>query len=130
MTEELDEAWVQAAIADYRRNERLQAEFTARVGTAEVSIQSGDELVEVRVRADGSVRTVNVVGSLHGRTDRELSRSINVALGAAADAADWARRTLYAETVGRYPGGTAGSPAGSTGAPAGSAGLPSRITTG
>lgn len=102
MTEELDESWVQAAIADYRRAQRLRAEFAARVGAAEVTVASADELVEVRVRADGAIRTVNVVGSLQGRTDRELSRSINAALGAAADAADWARRTLYAETVGRY----------------------------
>ncbi|MGH3679787.1 MAG: YbaB/EbfC family nucleoid-associated protein [Natronosporangium sp.] len=117
MTEELDESWVQAAIADYRRAQRLQAEFAARVGAAEVTVASADELVEVRVRADGSIRTVNVVGSLQGRTDRELSRSINAALGAAGAAADWARRTLYAETVGRYPAGrgeSSGPPGGIT----------------
>ncbi|MPZ25582.1 MAG: YbaB/EbfC family DNA-binding protein [Micromonosporaceae bacterium] len=108
MTEELDESLVQEAIAYYRWNERMQADFAARVGAAEVSVQSPDELVEVRVRVDGSVRMVNLVGSLQGRTDVEVSRSINAALGAAADAADWARRTLYAETVGRYPVSRAG----------------------
>jgi hypothetical protein len=101
---ELDEAWVEQAIAGHRRAERLRAEFAARLGTTEVSVHSPDALVEVRVRADGSVRRVRVVGPLPGRTDVELSRSIEAALGAAGAAAAWARRTLYAETFGRYPG--------------------------
>jgi hypothetical protein len=98
MARELDEAWVEEAIARHRRTERLQAEFDAWVGTAEVSVQSPDELVEVRVCADGSIRRVSV-GPLQGRTGVEVSRSIDAAIGAAADAADWARRTLYAEAV-------------------------------
>jgi DNA-binding protein YbaB len=103
MVRELSEAWVEQAIARHRWHERLQAEFDARLSMTEVSVQSPDELVEVRVAADGSVRQVNLVGPLHGRTNVEVSRSIAAALGAAADAADWARRTLYADLFGRYP---------------------------
>jgi hypothetical protein len=98
MARELDETWVEEAIARHRSAERLQAEFDAWVGTAEVSVHSPDELVEVRVGADGSIREVSI-GALDGRTGTEVSRSVDAALGAAADAADWARRTLYAEAV-------------------------------
>lgn len=98
MARELDEAWVEEAIARQRGVERLRAEFEAWVGKAEVSVHSPDELVEVRVCADGSIRKVSV-GPLHGRTGGEVSRAVDAAVGAAADAADWARRTLYAEAV-------------------------------
>lgn len=98
MTRELDEAWVQEAIARHRRTEQWQAEFDSWVGAAEVSVHSPDELVEVLVCTDGSIRSVRV-GPLQGRTDVEVSRSVDAAVGAAAAAADWARRTLYAETL-------------------------------
>jgi hypothetical protein len=104
MARELDEAWVQAAITHYRRSEQWRAEFESWLGAAEVSVRSPDQLVEVRVRPDGSIRQVAVVGPLRGRTNVEVSRSIEAAIGAAATAADWARRTLYAETLrGRAP---------------------------
>jgi hypothetical protein len=98
MAKELDEAWVEEAIARHRGVERLQAAFETWLATAEVSVHSPDELVEVRVCADGSIRSVSV-GPLQGRTGVEVSRSIDAAIGAAADAADWARRTLYAEAA-------------------------------
>jgi hypothetical protein len=99
MARELDEAWVEEAIARYRRTERLRAGFDEWIGTTEVSIHSPDRLVEVRVGADGAIRKVSVVGPLQGRTDAEVSRSIDAAVGSAAEAADWARRTLYAELL-------------------------------
>ena len=102
MAQEIDEAWVEEAIARHRRIERLRAELDARLATTEVTVTSPDELVEVRVAADGSVRKVTIVGSLQGRTNVEVSRSIEAAMSAAADAAQWARRTLYAETFGGY----------------------------
>jgi hypothetical protein len=104
MARELDEAWVQAAITHYRRSEQWQAELESWLGAAEVSVHSPDQLVEVRVSPDGSIRRVAVVGSLRDRTSVEVSRSIDAAVGAAAAAADWARRTLYAEALsGRAP---------------------------
>lgn len=99
MAKELDEAWVEEAIARHHRTERLRAGFDEWVRTAEVSIHSPDQLVEVRVRADGAIRKVSLVRPLHGRTDAEVGRSIDAAVGAAAHAADWARRTLYAEVL-------------------------------
>lgn len=98
MAREIDEAWVEEAITRYRRIEQLQAEFDARLAKTEVTVHSPDRLVEVQVCADGSIRRVTVVGSLDNRTNVELSRSIEAAVSAAAEAAEWARRTLYAET--------------------------------
>jgi DNA-binding protein YbaB len=102
MAQEIDEAWVEEAISRYRRIEQLQAEFDVRVAKTEVTVHSPDHLVEVLVCADGSVRRVTIVGSLQGRTNVEVSRSVEAAMSAAADAAEWARRTLYAETFGSY----------------------------
>jgi DNA-binding protein YbaB len=101
MARELDEAWVEEAIARHRMAERLRDGFEEWVRAAEVSVHSADQLVEVRVCADGSVRKVSVAGPLHGHTDAEVARSVELAVGAAAEAAAWARRTLYAEFLHR-----------------------------
>jgi DNA-binding protein YbaB len=101
MAREIDEAWVERAIAQSRQLEKLKAELAARVATTEVTVHSPDELVEVLVRADGAIQKVTVVGSLQGRTNVEVSRSIEAAMTAATEAADWARRTMYAETLGQ-----------------------------
>lgn len=100
---ELDEAWVEEAIARHRWYERLLAELPGWASRTEVSIHSPDQLVEVRVTADGTVRQVDLVGPLHGRTTAEVSRSVQQALSGATEAAGWARRILYAEALGRFP---------------------------
>lgn len=100
MARELDEAWVEEAIARHRSVERLRAGFDEWVRSAEVCVRSPDQLVEVRVCADGAIRKVSVIGPLRGRTEAEVARSIDTAVGSAAEAADWARRTLYAEVLG------------------------------
>lgn len=102
MGREVDEAWVEEAIERFRRIEALQAEFDRTLSRVEVTVHSPDGLVEVRVSADGAIREVNVVGSLHGRTNAEISRSIHAAVAAAHDAARWARRKLRSETFGDY----------------------------
>lgn len=99
MPEEIDELWAEEAFARHRACERLQAELEERLSTTEVLVRSPDELVEVLVRADGSISRVTVAGPLRGRTDVELSQALEVVIGAAADAASWARRTLYAEAL-------------------------------
>jgi hypothetical protein len=91
MGRELDEAWVGEAIARHRRDERLRAEVAARLALTEVRVRSPDEHVEVVVAADGAVRSVHVVESAP-----DLAGSIAAAVGAAPDAAAWARRRLYA----------------------------------
>jgi hypothetical protein len=100
---EIDEAWVEEAIERFRRIETLQAEFDRALSGVEVTVHSPDGLVEVRVSADGAIRDVSVVGSLSGRTGAEVSRAIRAAIGAARDAAGWARQKLHAETFGGYP---------------------------
>jgi DNA-binding protein YbaB len=102
MAREIDEAWVEEAITRYRRIEQLQAEFDARVAKAEVTVHSPDQLVEVLVCADGTIRKVTIVGALQGRSNVDVSRSIEAAMSAAAEAAEWARRTLHAEIFGGY----------------------------
>jgi DNA-binding protein YbaB len=102
MAHEMDEAWVEEAITRYRRIERLREECDARINRTEVTVHSPDRLVEVTVGADGAIRKVAVVGPLADRTNVEVSRSIEAAVSAAAEAAEWARRTVYVETFGDY----------------------------
>jgi DNA-binding protein YbaB len=102
MAREIDEAWIEEAITRHHRISQLQAEFEALMAKTEVTVHSPDQLVEVVVCADGTIRKVEVVGSLDGRTSVELSRAVEAAVVAAADAAGWARRTLYAETFAGY----------------------------
>ena len=101
MGREIDEAWIEEAVERYRRIEQRAAEFERAAGSVTVSVQSPDGLVEVVVAADGLIKDVRV-GSLHGRTSSEVSRSVRDAVTAAADAAAWARRKLHDETFGEY----------------------------
>jgi DNA-binding protein YbaB len=102
MAGEIDEAWVDEAIERYRRIEAVQAEFDKAVRGLEVTVRSPDDLVQVVVSGDGAIRQVAVVGSLHGRSNEELSRSIQSTVTAATDAARWARQKLREETFGEY----------------------------
>ena len=105
LSREIEEWWVAEAIDHYRQCEQLQTELAARLGSAELLIRSPDESVEVRVRGDGTVQRVTVLGSLEGRSSGELSRAIDGTVNAAADAARWASRTLLAELLAsRGPG--------------------------
>ncbi|HEU4422230.1 MAG TPA: YbaB/EbfC family DNA-binding protein [Pilimelia sp.] len=102
MAREIDEAWVEEAVERYRRIESLQADFDKAVRGVEVTVRSADDSVEVVVSAAGDIHQVNLVGPLHGRSGPEVSRSIQQAVAAAADAARWAREKLHAETFGDY----------------------------
>jgi hypothetical protein len=96
MAGELDEAWIEEAIERYRRIEAVQAEYDKAVRGLEVTVRSPDHLIEVVVTGVGEIRTVTVVGNA------ALSRSIQAAVTAAADAAHWARQKLRAEAFGEY----------------------------
>jgi hypothetical protein len=102
MAREIDETWVEEAIARYRRIESLQAKFDEAVRGVVVTVRSPDDSVEVLVNAAGEIRAVNILASAHGRTGADLSRSIQSAVTAATDAARWARAKLHAETFGDY----------------------------
>ncbi len=102
MAREIDEAFIEEAIQRYQRVDALLAEFDKAARSLEVTVRSPDGLVEVVVTADGTIRDVTVTGSLAGRTNAQVSRSIRDAVTAAADAASWARAKLHAETFGAY----------------------------
>ncbi len=98
----MDEAWIETAISTYQRLERLAAGFDAALADARVTVRSSDGLVEVVVRADGTIHEVVISDEAHGRSPRDLSRSVQEAVEAAGDAAQWARQRLYRETFGQF----------------------------
>jgi DNA-binding protein YbaB len=100
---EIDEAWIEEAVSAYRRIEERQAEFTRSLADIEVSVRSPDGLIEVVVAGEGGVRNVAVVGALRNLSTAEINRSIQAALHAAKDGADWARRRLHQDIFGEYP---------------------------
>jgi hypothetical protein len=102
MAREIDEAWIEEAVERYRRIESRRSDFDKAVHGIEVTVRSPDNLVEVVVSAAGDIRGVTVVGPLHGRSNVDVSRSIQAAVTGAADAARWARRKLHDETFGDY----------------------------
>jgi DNA-binding protein YbaB len=99
---EIDEAFIEEAVERYQRVDALLTDFEKAMRGVEVTVSSPDGLVEVVVRADGTIRDVTITGTLTGRSSAQLSRSIRDAVTAAADAASWARAKLHAETFGGY----------------------------
>jgi len=99
----VDEAWIEKAIEGYQRLERLIADFEKALAAVDVTVHSPDGLVTVVVAADGQIKDVVIADEARDRSPRELSRSVQAAGGAAADAAAWARQKLYRETFGDYP---------------------------
>lgn len=102
MAREIDEAWIEEAVERYRRIESLQAEFDKAVTGIEVVVRSPDGLVEVVVTAAGTITDVRIPGTLHGRSNADVARSVHAAVTAAADAARWAREKLHGETFSDY----------------------------
>jgi hypothetical protein len=101
MTREIDEVWIEQAIDRYRRIEQLRADYATALRTTEVTVRSPDGLVEVLVSADGDVKDVRFV-SADSRSPKELARSTQAAVTAAASAALWARRKLHDEMFRDY----------------------------
>lgn len=102
MVREIDEAFIEEAVERYQRLDTLAEQFEKALRTAEVTVTSPDGTVDVVVGADGAIRDVSITGSLAGRTNADLSRSVRDAVAAAADAAAWARTKLHGETFGDY----------------------------
>lgn len=99
---EIDEAWIEEAVRRYRRIESLQAEFDQAVTTVEVTVRSPDGLVEVAVTAAGQITDVRFLRTLQNRQPRDIAGSVQAAVAAAADAAQWAREKLHNETFTAY----------------------------
>jgi DNA-binding protein YbaB len=102
MGREIDEAWIEEAIERYRRMETARAEFEKALASVDVTVRSPDGLVEIVVTADGTIRDVAISDSASGRPARELSRAVQAAITAAADAAGWARTKLHQDMFGSY----------------------------
>jgi DNA-binding protein YbaB len=102
MAREIDEAWIEEAIERHRRIEKLQTEFDQAVVGVEVTVRSPDGLVEVVVLGDGTIKDVVISESFHGRSARDLSRAVQAAVSAAADAAKWARAKLHQDMFGEF----------------------------
>jgi DNA-binding protein YbaB len=100
---EIDEGWIEEAIERYQRVERLLADFTKALASVDVTVRSPDGLVEVVVTADGTIRDVVISDAAGGRSTRELSRAVQAAVSAAADAANWARTKLRQDMFGGHP---------------------------
>jgi alkyl hydroperoxide reductase subunit AhpC len=102
MGREVDESWIEEAIERYQRIESLQADFDRAAAKVDVTVRSPDGLVEVLVGADGVIRDVVISDSAYGRPVRELSRAVQAAVTAAADAANWARAKLHQDMFADY----------------------------
>jgi DNA-binding protein YbaB len=100
---EIDEAWIEEAIERYQRVESVLADFERALARVDVTVRSPDGLVEIVVGADGAIRDVTISDAAAGRDPRELSKAVQAAVAAAADAAKWARKRLHQDMFNGYP---------------------------
>jgi DNA-binding protein YbaB len=98
MPREIDEAFVEEAIEQYRRIEALREEFRRATADLEVTVRSPDGVVEIVVTGAGEFREVSIVdGSVAPEHARELARSVLAACQAVSGAREWAKDKLYEE---------------------------------
>jgi|GEM_PF-722995 DNA-binding protein YbaB len=103
---EIDEAWIEQAITHYQALERRQRDLADQLARADVTIRSGDGLVEVVVGADGAFHDVRIAdAALRTLSARDLSRTVLAACQQARTAADWARQKLSEQAFGVDPFG-------------------------
>src|SRR5215475_14152810 len=100
---EIDEAWIEEAIERYQRVESLLGDFERALARVDVTVRSPDGLVEIVVGADGGIRDVTISDAAQGRDPRELSKAVQAAVTAAADAARWARTRLHQDMFNGFP---------------------------
>lgn len=102
MAREIDEDFIEEAIARYQRIDERLAEFAKASAGMEVTVHSPDGLVTVIVAVDGTIRDVDIDDQLLAQDGIDVSRSVKLAVTAAADAATWARTKLRTETFADY----------------------------
>jgi DNA-binding protein YbaB len=102
MAREIDEAWIDDAIARYRQIDALRDEFDKAVAAHVVSVHSPDDTVEVVVTAAGDITDVRITGSLHQRGVADLAAQIQAVVISANEAARWARSKLHDEIFGSF----------------------------
>jgi DNA-binding protein YbaB len=102
MAREIDEMFIEEAIERYRRIDERLTQFAKATASMEVTVHSPDGLVAVVVTVDGEVRDVDIDERLLAESGADVSRSVRLAVTAAADAARWARAKLRSETFVDY----------------------------
>jgi DNA-binding protein YbaB len=99
---EIDEMFIEEAIERYWRIDERLADFAEATASMEVTVHSPDGLVSVLVSGDGEIRDVDIDERLLEESGADVSRSVRLAVTAAADAVRWAREKLRAETFADY----------------------------
>lgn len=102
MAREIDEMFIEEAIERYQRIDERLAEFAKATEGLQVTVHSPDGLVTVVVTADGTIRDVDIDDRLLTESAADVSRSVRLAVTAAADAAAWARMKLRSEMFADY----------------------------
>ncbi len=102
MGREIDEDFIDEAVRRYQRIEERLAEFRQASEAMEVTVSSPDGLVRVVVSVSGVIRDVVIDEHLLAESGAEVGSSVRLAVTAAADAAEWARAKLHAETFSDY----------------------------
>ncbi len=103
MPREIDEAFVEEAIEQYRKIEALREEFDKAVVDVEVTVRSPDGLVEIVVTGAGEFREVKIADeAVAAKGTEELAKSVLAACKAAAQAEEWARNKLYEDRFRDY----------------------------
>jgi DNA-binding protein YbaB len=102
MAREIDEAFIDEAVRRYQRIDARLSEFRRASQEMDVTVHSPDGLVKVVVSVAGDIRDVVIDEELLAGSSADVSRSVRLAVTAAADAAEWARAKLHAETFSDY----------------------------
>jgi DNA-binding protein YbaB len=104
MPREIDEAFVEEAIEQYRKIEALREEFEKAVVDVEVTVRSPDGLVEIVVTGAGEFREVKISEAAidPDKGTEELAKSVLAACKAASQAEEWARNKLYEDRFRDY----------------------------
>ncbi len=100
MVQEIDEAWIDQAIARYRRIDQLRADFDKAVASHFVSVHSADDSIEIVVSAAGEIADIRIHGGLVHRNPIEFARALRAVVANANQAAGWAREKLHGEVFG------------------------------
>jgi DNA-binding protein YbaB len=102
MAREIDEAFIDEAVRSYQRIDARLAEFRRVSDEMDVTVHSPDGLVTVVVSVAGAIRDVVIDDQLLTQSGVDVAASVRLAVTAAADAAEWARARLHAETFADY----------------------------
>lgn len=102
MGREIDEAFIDEAVRRYQRIDAQLAEFRRISEQMDVTVRSPDGLVTVVVSVSGVIRDVAIDEQLLASSSADVGSSVRQAVTAAADAAEWARAKLHAETFSDY----------------------------